>query len=96
MNSANYDKTSKQKEFFSHYNNSFATSSFWLVNSEIQLGLTKRFLEGYQSNISAQIFDVILKYIYGGIVNLESLAADELELGELANKVENFLIETKA
>ncbi|RHZ81905.1 hypothetical protein Glove_117g82 [Diversispora epigaea] len=49
---------------------------------------------------------VLPQYIYGGIVNLESvetkfifelmLAADEFELEELANKIETFLIETKA
>ncbi|RHZ68615.1 hypothetical protein Glove_294g129 [Diversispora epigaea] len=56
-------------------------------------------------NISASIFDVILKYIYGGIVNLENvktsfifdllLAADEFELEELINNLETFLIDTK-
>ncbi|RHZ81765.1 hypothetical protein Glove_117g95 [Diversispora epigaea] len=59
-----------------------------------------------KSSISVQIFDVILKYIYGGTVNLKNaeslfifelmLVADELELEELANKIETFLIETKA
>ncbi|RHZ80998.1 hypothetical protein Glove_130g145 [Diversispora epigaea] len=58
------------------------------------------------SNISAQIFDFILKYIYGGIVNLENvetrfifdlmLAANEFELVELSNKLEIILIEDKA
>ncbi|RHZ81649.1 hypothetical protein Glove_117g113 [Diversispora epigaea] len=57
-------------------------------------------------NVSAKIFDVILKYIYGGIVNLENietgfifdlmLAAKKFELEELSNKLETFLIETKA
>ncbi|RHZ82479.1 hypothetical protein Glove_109g165 [Diversispora epigaea] len=59
-----------------------------------------------KSNISAQIFDVILKYIYGGIVNLENvetrfifdlmLAANEFELAELSKKLETILIEDKA
>ncbi|RHZ89613.1 hypothetical protein Glove_13g178 [Diversispora epigaea] len=59
-----------------------------------------------KSNVSAQIFDVILKYIYGGIVNLENvetrfifdlmLTANEFELNELTNKLENHLIDTKA
>ncbi|RHZ89478.1 hypothetical protein Glove_13g74 [Diversispora epigaea] len=59
-----------------------------------------------KSNISAQIFHVILKYIYGGIVNLENvetrfifdlmLAANEFELKELTNKLETLLIDTKA
>ncbi|RHZ77535.1 hypothetical protein Glove_177g146 [Diversispora epigaea] len=56
-----------------------------------------------KSNISAQIFNVILQYIYGGIVNLEDnefifdlmLAAGEFELEELTNELETRLIETK-
>ncbi|RHZ85182.1 hypothetical protein Glove_71g10 [Diversispora epigaea] len=56
-------------------------------------------------NISTQIFNVILQYIYGGIVNLENtetrfifhlmLITDEFELEELTNILETFLIETK-
>ncbi|RHZ69984.1 hypothetical protein Glove_276g76 [Diversispora epigaea] len=56
-------------------------------------------------NVSTQIFKVILRYIYGGIVNLENtetkfiydlmLITDEFELEELSNKLETFLIETK-
>ncbi|RHZ89521.1 hypothetical protein Glove_13g223 [Diversispora epigaea] len=55
---------------------------------------------------SASIFDVILKYIYGGIVNLENietrfifdlmLATNKFELDELTNKLETYLIDTKA
>ncbi|RHZ70825.1 hypothetical protein Glove_266g13 [Diversispora epigaea] len=58
-----------------------------------------------KSNISAQIFNFILQYIYGGIVDLENfetrfiynlmLAADEFELEELTNKLETLLTETK-
>ncbi|RHZ67394.1 hypothetical protein Glove_301g54 [Diversispora epigaea] len=58
-----------------------------------------------KSSISAQIFNVILQYIYGGIVNLENtetkfifdlmLITNEFELEELTNKLETFLIETK-
>ncbi|RHZ70942.1 hypothetical protein Glove_264g16 [Diversispora epigaea] len=57
-------------------------------------------------SVSAQIFDIILKYIYGGIVNLENvetrfifnlmLTANEFELDELTDKLENHLIDTKA
>ncbi|RHZ83743.1 hypothetical protein Glove_87g202 [Diversispora epigaea] len=57
-------------------------------------------------NISAQIFEIILKYIYGGIVNIEDtdtktiyelmVNANELELKELSVKLENYLIESKA
>ncbi|RHZ65292.1 hypothetical protein Glove_318g34 [Diversispora epigaea] len=59
-----------------------------------------------KSNVSAQIFDVILKYIYGGIVNLENiearfifdlmLAANEFDLEEFTNKLETFLINSKS
>ncbi|RHZ89817.1 hypothetical protein Glove_9g165 [Diversispora epigaea] len=57
-------------------------------------------------NISSQIFDIILKYIYGGIVNLENveariifdlmLAANKFELEELSKKLETILIKDKA
>ncbi|RHZ54354.1 hypothetical protein Glove_428g44 [Diversispora epigaea] len=57
-------------------------------------------------NISDEIFDIILKYIYGGIVNLEKvetrfifdlmLAANKFELEELSKKLETILIEDKA
>ncbi|RHZ72530.1 hypothetical protein Glove_242g11 [Diversispora epigaea] len=57
-------------------------------------------------DISAQIFDIILKYIYGGMVNLENiesriifdlmLAANKFELEELSKKLEIILIEDKA
>ncbi|RHZ72456.1 hypothetical protein Glove_242g112 [Diversispora epigaea] len=58
-----------------------------------------------KSSVSAQIFDVILQYIYGGIVNLENiesrfifdlmLIANEFELEELTDKLEILLVETK-
>ncbi|RHZ73586.1 hypothetical protein Glove_230g165 [Diversispora epigaea] len=57
-------------------------------------------------NISAQIFEIILKYIYGGIVDTENMdtrtmydlmvVANELEFEELSEKLENHLIESKA
>ncbi|RHZ67611.1 hypothetical protein Glove_300g108 [Diversispora epigaea] len=57
-------------------------------------------------NISVQIFEIILKYIYGGIVNIENtdtktiyelmVNANELELKELSVKLESYLIESKA
>ncbi|RHZ89652.1 hypothetical protein Glove_13g182 [Diversispora epigaea] len=58
-----------------------------------------------KSSVSAQIFDVLLIYIYGGIVNLKNvetgfifdllLAANKFELDELTNKLETHLIDTK-
>ncbi|RHZ76293.1 hypothetical protein Glove_199g139 [Diversispora epigaea] len=57
-------------------------------------------------NISDEIFDIILKYIYGGIVDLKNketkfifdlmIAANEFEIEELTQKLENHLIETKS
>ncbi|RHZ54355.1 hypothetical protein Glove_428g43 [Diversispora epigaea] len=57
-------------------------------------------------NISDEIFDIILKYIYGGIVKLEKvetefifdlmLAANKFELEGLSKKLETILIETEA
>ncbi|RHZ70431.1 hypothetical protein Glove_271g13 [Diversispora epigaea] len=56
--------------------------------------------------ISGVIFDIILKYIYGGIVDLKNvetkfifdlmIAANEFEIEELTKKLENLLIETKS
>ncbi|RHZ48300.1 hypothetical protein Glove_553g37 [Diversispora epigaea] len=58
------------------------------------------------SSISAQNFEIILKYIYGGIVNLENvetrfifdlmLVTNEFKLEELNNELETHLIDTKA
>ncbi|RHZ67627.1 hypothetical protein Glove_300g37 [Diversispora epigaea] len=57
-------------------------------------------------NISAQIFEIILKYIYGGIADVENtdtktiyelmVNTNELELKELSVKLESYLIESKA
>ncbi|RHZ73572.1 hypothetical protein Glove_230g23 [Diversispora epigaea] len=57
-------------------------------------------------NISAQIFEIILKYIYGGIINTENMdtrtmydlmvVANELEFEELSEKLEIYLIKSKA
>ncbi|RHZ88280.1 hypothetical protein Glove_24g74 [Diversispora epigaea] len=57
-------------------------------------------------NISNEIFDVILKYIYGGIVDLGNVetkfifdlmvTANEFKIEELTKKLENHLIETKS
>ncbi|RHZ86044.1 hypothetical protein Glove_55g66 [Diversispora epigaea] len=57
-------------------------------------------------NISAQIFEIVLRYIYGGIVNIENeetktiyelmIVANELNMDELSRKLENYLIEFKA
>ncbi|RHZ75088.1 hypothetical protein Glove_217g17 [Diversispora epigaea] len=56
-------------------------------------------------NISAHVFEIILKYIYGGIIETEfmdikimfklMIAANELEFRELSVKLENHFIESK-
>ncbi|RHZ44241.1 hypothetical protein Glove_750g36 [Diversispora epigaea] len=56
-------------------------------------------------NMPAHIFEILLKYIYGGIINTENvdsrtmydlmIGADELELEELSKKLENYLIESQ-
>ncbi|RHZ88266.1 hypothetical protein Glove_24g54 [Diversispora epigaea] len=57
-------------------------------------------------NISDKIFDIIIKYIYGGVVDLENvetkfifdlmIVANEFEIEELTKKLENHLIKTKS
>ncbi|RHZ73580.1 hypothetical protein Glove_230g76 [Diversispora epigaea] len=56
-------------------------------------------------NISAQIFEILLKYIYGGIIDTEKIdiqttfelmiLVNELEFEELSEKLENYFIESK-
>ncbi|RHZ85525.1 hypothetical protein Glove_64g67 [Diversispora epigaea] len=56
-------------------------------------------------NISSPLFEIILKYIYSGILNIEDMDteiiyelmvnANELELKELSRKLESYLIESK-
>uniref|UniRef100_U9UF49 BTB domain-containing protein n=1 Tax=Rhizophagus irregularis (strain DAOM 181602 / DAOM 197198 / MUCL 43194) TaxID=747089 RepID=U9UF49_RHIID len=57
-------------------------------------------------NISPEIFQIILRYIYGGIISLNGqetsdilntlVAADELHLQELVNYLQNYLIENNS
>ncbi|GBC11628.2 BTB/POZ protein [Rhizophagus irregularis DAOM 181602=DAOM 197198] len=57
-------------------------------------------------NISPEIFKIILRYIYGGIISLNRqepsdilntlVAADELHLKELVNYLQNYLIENNS
>ncbi|RHZ44231.1 hypothetical protein Glove_750g54 [Diversispora epigaea] len=57
-------------------------------------------------DISSQMFEIILKYIYGGMINTENMdtktlfelmiAANKLEFEELSMKLEDHLIESKA
>ncbi|RHZ70824.1 hypothetical protein Glove_266g12 [Diversispora epigaea] len=96
----------KEKSFTAHSNVLKFRSSYFrreLENIQPNENNIKIIIK---SSISAQIFNVILQYIYGGIVDLENcetrfiydlmLAADEFELDELTNKLETLLIETKS
>ncbi|RHZ61234.1 hypothetical protein Glove_349g119 [Diversispora epigaea] len=96
----------KEKSFMAHSNVLKYRSSYFrkeLENIQPNKNNIKTIIK---SSISAQIFDVILKYIYGGIVNLKNvetrfiydlmLIANELEFEELTTKLETLLIETKA
>ncbi|RHZ61239.1 hypothetical protein Glove_349g136 [Diversispora epigaea] len=96
----------KEKSFMAHSNILKYRSSYFrkeLENIQPNKNNIKIIIK---SSISAQIFDVILKYIYGGIVNLKNvetrfiydlmLIANELEFEELTTKLETLLIETKA
>ncbi|RHZ81712.1 hypothetical protein Glove_117g210 [Diversispora epigaea] len=96
----------KEKSFTAHSNILRYRSSYFRKELENIQSNENNIKTIIKSRISAQIFDVILKYIYGGIVNLESvktkfifklmLVADDFELEELTTKIETFLIETKA
>ncbi|RHZ86547.1 hypothetical protein Glove_50g114 [Diversispora epigaea] len=96
----------KEKSFTAHSNVLKYRSTYFrkeLENIQINENNIKTLTK---SNVSSQIFDIILKYIYGGIVNLENvetrfifdlmLATNEFELDELTNKLETLLIDTKA
>ncbi|RHZ77483.1 hypothetical protein Glove_177g130 [Diversispora epigaea] len=95
----------KEKSFTAHSNVLKFRSSYFqreLENIQPNENNIKIIIK---SSISAQIFNVILQYIYGGIVDLENcetrfiydlmLVADEFEFEELSNKLETLLIETK-
>ncbi|RHZ77450.1 hypothetical protein Glove_177g129 [Diversispora epigaea] len=95
----------KEKSFTAHSNVLKFRSSYFrreLENIQPNENNIKIIIK---SRISGQIFNVILQYIYGGIVDLENcetgfiydlmLVADEFELEELTNKLETILIETK-
>ncbi|RHZ81904.1 hypothetical protein Glove_117g86 [Diversispora epigaea] len=96
----------KEKSFTAHSNILKYRSSYFrreLENIHPNENNIKTITE---SSISAQSFKIILKYIYGGIVNLENaetrfifdlmLATNEFELEELTNNLETHLIDTKA
>ncbi|RHZ70815.1 hypothetical protein Glove_266g26 [Diversispora epigaea] len=95
----------KEKSFTAHSNVLKFRSSYFRKELENIQPNENNIKIIIKSSISAQIFNVVLRYIYGGIVDLENcetrfiydlmLAADEFELEELTNKLETLLIETK-
>ncbi|RHZ89918.1 hypothetical protein Glove_9g178 [Diversispora epigaea] len=74
-----------------------------LTNTKVNENNIKIFIK---PNIASQVFEIILKYIYGGIVNVENvdtkviyelmIATKEFEFEELSKKLESHLIESKA
>ncbi|RHZ77481.1 hypothetical protein Glove_177g136 [Diversispora epigaea] len=95
----------KERSFTAHSNVLKFRSSYFRKELENIQPNENNIKSIIKSRISAQIFNVILQYIYGGIVDLENcetrfiydlmLAADEFELEELTSKLETLLIETK-
>ncbi|RHZ83577.1 hypothetical protein Glove_91g14 [Diversispora epigaea] len=100
------DKGENKKSFASHsvvlrYRSTYFIKE--LENTAMNENNVKTIIK---PNISAQIFEIILKYIYGGIVNIENIetkiiyelmiVANELEFKELSEKLESYLVESKA
>ncbi|RHZ87597.1 hypothetical protein Glove_33g275 [Diversispora epigaea] len=96
----------KEKSFTAHSNVLKYRSSYFRRKLENIQPNEKNIKIITKPSISSKILDVILKYVYVGIVNLEKvetrfifdlmLIANEFELVELFNKLETILIEDKA
>ncbi|RHZ73877.1 hypothetical protein Glove_228g48 [Diversispora epigaea] len=99
------DKEENRKSFTSHsvvlrYRSTYFTKE--LENIATNENHVKTIIK---PNISTQIFEIILKYIYGGVVNIENIetkliyelmiVANELEFEELSEKLGSYLIESK-
>ncbi|RHZ87089.1 hypothetical protein Glove_40g92 [Diversispora epigaea] len=100
------DKEANKKSFTTHSTVLRYRSSYFkneLTNTTVNENNIKIIIK---PNISSQVFEIILKYIYGGIVNVENvntktiyelmIAAKELEFEELSKEIESHLIDTKA
>ncbi|RHZ51193.1 hypothetical protein Glove_482g30 [Diversispora epigaea] len=100
------DKEENKKSFTAHSAVSRYRSSYFdkeLGNVTANENHIKTIIK---PSFSAQIFEIILEYIYGGIVNIENtdtktiyelmISANELEIIELSVKLESYLIESKA
>ncbi|RHZ87672.1 hypothetical protein Glove_33g179 [Diversispora epigaea] len=101
-----FEVENKEKSFTAHSNVLKYRSSYFRKELENIQPNEKNIKIITKPSISSEIFDVILKYVYGGIVNLEKaetgfifdlmLMANEFELLELSRKIEIILIEDKA
>ncbi|RHZ57041.1 hypothetical protein Glove_395g4 [Diversispora epigaea] len=99
------DKEENKKSFTAHSVVLRYRSSYF--DKELENATTNKNTKTIiKPNISVQIFEIILKYIYGGIVDIENsdtkpiyelmINANELRLEELSVKLETYLIESKA
>ncbi|RHZ87530.1 hypothetical protein Glove_33g190 [Diversispora epigaea] len=96
----------KEKSFTAHSNVLKYRSSYFRKELENIQPNEKNIKIITKPSISSKIFDVILKYVYGGIFNLKKvetrfifdlmLIANEFKLEELSNKLETILIKDKA
>ncbi|RHZ87642.1 hypothetical protein Glove_33g294 [Diversispora epigaea] len=96
----------KEKSFTAHSNVLKYRSSYFRQELENIQPNEKNIKIITKPSISSKIFEFILKYIYGGMVNLEKvetrfifdlmLIANEFELVELSSKLETILIKDKA
>ncbi|RHZ68635.1 hypothetical protein Glove_294g148 [Diversispora epigaea] len=99
-------KIKNEKSFTAHSNVLKCRSPYFRKELENVTSNKNNIKTINKRNISDQIFDSILKYIYGGIIKLENaetififdlmMAAGEFELEELTEKLEILLIETKS
>ncbi|RHZ86288.1 hypothetical protein Glove_52g108 [Diversispora epigaea] len=100
------DKEENKKSFTAHSVVLRYRSSHFDKELEIATTNENNIKTIIKPNISAQIFEIILKFIYGGIVDIENtdtktiyelmINSNELELEELSAKLESYLIESKA
>ncbi|RHZ58626.1 hypothetical protein Glove_372g113 [Diversispora epigaea] len=100
------DKEKNKKSFTSHSIVLRYRSTYFTKELENPATNENNFKIIIKPNISAQIFEIILKYIYGGIVTIENLetkiiyelmiVANELEFEELSEKLESYLVKSKA
>ncbi|RHZ44366.1 hypothetical protein Glove_736g9 [Diversispora epigaea] len=100
------DKGENKKSFTSHsvvlrYRSTYFTKE--LENTATNENHVKTIIK---PNISAKIFEIILKYIYSGVVDIKNIetktiyesmiVSNELEFEELSEKLESYLVESKA